>query len=155
MSRWKLPFGHTYTFDYRLQFGVDKRLQYFIASELAVELTCWRMETDRMQSIVNESLTRLFFGSVSLVAKLTRADLVKYSKLYDESMGAANRMATSILSLEVIQCLQAHEAQWKVVEKHRQRQRMNSLIISVPHTFSRRCFVWCNMDSTVWKMLYY
>jgi subfamily B ATP-binding cassette protein MsbA len=105
-------------------------------------------ETDRMQSIVNESLPRLFFGGVSLLAgiyalmqvdrrlafygvvngplagillKLTRADLVKYGKLYDESMGAANRMATSILSLEVIQCLQAHEAQWKVVEKYRQR----------------------------------
>ena len=74
-------------------------------------------ETDRMQSIVNESLSRLFFGVVSLVAgihalmhvdrrlalmsvifnsplmailqKLTRADLIKYSKLYDESMGAA------------------------------------------------------------------
>eukprot|EP00984_Skeletonema_dohrnii_P011310 scaffold4494_cov79-Skeletonema_dohrnii-CCMP3373.AAC.5 len=40
-------------------------------------------------------------------------------------MGAANRMATSILSLEVIQCLQAHEAQWKVVEKYRQRQDEN------------------------------
>ena len=107
-------------------------------------------ETDRMQSIVNESLPRLFFGLVSLVAginalihvdrrlalmsvvfnsplvaviqALTRADLVKYSKLYDESMGAANRMATSILSLDIIQCLQAHGAQWKVVEKYRQRQ---------------------------------
>ncbi|KAL7497172.1 hypothetical protein ACHAWT_008092 [Skeletonema menzelii] len=107
-------------------------------------------ETDRMQSIVNESLPRLFFGLVSLVAginalihvdrrlalmsvvfnsplvaviqTLTRADLVKYSKLYDESMGAANRMATSILSLDIIQCLQAHGAQWKVVEKYRQRQ---------------------------------
>lgn len=107
-------------------------------------------ETDRMQSIVNESLPRLFFGTVSLVAgihalmqvdrhlalisvvfnsplvamlqKMTRADLVKYSKLYDESMGAANRMAASILSLEIIQCLQAHGAQWKVVEDYRQKQ---------------------------------
>jgi len=105
-------------------------------------------ETDRMQSIVNESLPRLFFGGVSFLAgihalmqvdrrlafygvingplaaiilKLTRADLVKYGKLYDESMGAANRMATSILSLDVIRCLQAQEAQWKVVEKYRQR----------------------------------
>ena len=107
-------------------------------------------ETDRMQSIVNESLPQLFFGTISLVAgvhalmhvdrrmalvgvvfnspmiaiiqKLTRTDLVKYAKLYEESNGAANRMATSTLRLEVIQCLQAHEAQWKVVEKYRQRQ---------------------------------
>ncbi len=107
-------------------------------------------ETDRMQSIVNESLPRLFFGIVSLIAgihalmqvdrrlammsvifnsplvavlqKMTRADLVKYSKLYDESMGAANRMATAILSLEIIQCLQAHGAQWKVVDDYRQKQ---------------------------------
>ena len=130
---------------------LDQELDYLHEERHSIGLAhLMHRETDRMQSIVNESLPRLFFGSVSLVAgihalmhvdrrlalmgvvcnsplvaviqKLTRADLVKYSKLYDESMGAANRMATSILSLEVIQCLQAHEAQWKVVEKYRQRQ---------------------------------
>ena len=59
---------------------------------------------------------------IAIIQKLTRTDLVKYAKLYEESNGAANRMATSTLRLEVIQCLQAHEAQWKVVEKYRQRQ---------------------------------
>ena len=38
------------------------------------------------------------------------------------NQGAANRMATSILSLDIIQCLQAHGAQWKVVENYQQRQ---------------------------------
>ncbi len=118
-------------------------------------------ETDRMQSIVNESLPRLFFGVVSLVAgihalmhvdrrlalmsvvfnsplmaiiqKLTRADLIKYSKLYDESMGVANRMATSILSLDIIQCLQAHGAQWKVVETYQQRQEEFIDYLSATH----------------------
>ena len=98
---------------------LDQEQDYLQEERHAVGLAhLMHHETDRMQSIVNESLPRLFFGFVSLVAgihalmhvdrrlalmsvifnsplmaiihKLTRADLIKYSKLYDESMGAAN-----------------------------------------------------------------
>ncbi|KAL9187187.1 hypothetical protein ACHAXT_010907 [Thalassiosira profunda] len=107
-------------------------------------------ETNRMQSLVNESLPRLFFGIVSVVGgvhallrvdyrlalvgifvkspilaalqKMSRRDIVKYNKLYEASVGDAARLAQSILKPEVIHLLQSHVSQARLVERYRSKQ---------------------------------
>ena len=108
------------------------------------------VECNRMQRIINESVTRLFFGVLTTVwgfwslthvdrrlallgiffksplviilQNLSRKDIVKYGKLYDASQGAAHRVATSILSPGVIHLLQANVAQHKAVQWYIEKQ---------------------------------
>ena len=108
------------------------------------------VECNRMQKIVNEGVTRLFFGIitttwgiwslthvdkrltflgvffksplVAMLQKLSRKDIVKYGRLYDASQGAAHRVAISILSPGVIHLLQANVAQLKAVQWYIQKQ---------------------------------
>ena len=98
MPRWKLPSGHTFihcyysllstlvsTRDYfkyaalhrfracsrtdMLANILDQELDYLHEARHSIGLAhLMHRETDRMQSIVNESLPRLLFGSISLVA---------------------------------------------------------------------------------------
>ena len=108
------------------------------------------VECNRMQRIINESVTRLFFGVLTtiwgiwslknvdrrlallgiffksplviILQNLSRKDIVKYGKLYDASQGAAHRVASSILSPGVIHLLQANVAQHKAVQWYTQKQ---------------------------------
>lgn len=108
------------------------------------------VECNRMQKIVNESVTNLIFGVastiwglwslahvdrrltmlglffksplVAMLQKLSRKDIVKYGKLYDASQGAAHRVARSILSAGIIHLLQANVAQHKAVQWYLEKQ---------------------------------
>ncbi|KAL7535314.1 hypothetical protein ACHAXR_010329 [Thalassiosira sp. AJA248-18] len=118
-------------------------------------------ETSRMQKTVNESLPRFILGVVSTVGgihtllrvdyrlalvglflkspaiaalqRLSRKDIVKYGKLYDASAGDASRIATSILTPEVIHLLQAHVAQRKLVNLYRAKQKEFINYLEVTH----------------------
>jgi ABC-type multidrug transport system fused ATPase/permease subunit len=109
------------------------------------------VECNRMQRIVNETLTHLVFGLlttiwgawslahvdrrltilglffksplVAMLQNLSRKDIVKYGKLYDASQGAAHRVARSILSPGVIHLLQANVAQRKAVGWYLDKQQ--------------------------------
>jgi ABC-type multidrug transport system fused ATPase/permease subunit len=122
------------------------------------------VECNRMHKLVNESITRLFFGVVStiwgilslkkvdvrlallgiffksplvaMLQELGRKDIVKYGKLYDASQGAAHRVARSILSPGVIHLLQANVAQHKAVKWYMEKQE--SFILYLEHTHFRQ-----------------
>ena len=121
-------------------------------------------ETIRMQKIVNESITRLFFGCISTVGglhtllhadyrlallaifvkspilaslhSLSRRDIVKYGQLYDASKGDANRLASSILSPEVIHLLQSTVSQNKLINLYQKKQ--NEFIEYLTYTHFRQ-----------------
>jgi len=121
-------------------------------------------ETIRMQKIVNESITQLFFGCISTVGglytllhvdyrlallgifvkspilaslhSLSRRDIVKYGQLYDASKGDAARLASSILSPEVIHLLQSTVSQNKLINLYQKKQ--NEFIEYLTYTHFRQ-----------------
>jgi len=121
-------------------------------------------ETIRMQKIVNESITRLFFGCISTIGglytlfhvdyrlsllgifvkspilaslhSLSRRDIVKYGQLYDASKGDAARLASSILSPEVIHLLQSTVSQNKLINLYQKKQ--NEFIDYLTYTHFRQ-----------------
>ena len=121
-------------------------------------------ETIRMQKMVNESITRLFFGCISTIGglytlfhvdyrlallgifvkspilaslhSLSRRDIVKYGQLYDASKGDASRLASSILSPEVIHLLQSTVSQNKLINLYQTKQ--NEFIDYLTYTHFRQ-----------------
>ncbi|EJK66937.1 hypothetical protein THAOC_12091 [Thalassiosira oceanica] len=122
----------------------------FIYSEKRQFVHLVNLESQRLESLVNGMLPRLFFAMASLsggccallqvdyrlalfglclkspllgmLQDCCRRDIIKYSKLYDASNGEANRLAASILDLGVIDMLQAHGAQRQMVNRYSAQQ---------------------------------
>ena len=127
---------------------MNQELDYIHSEKQFVHLV--NLESRRLESLVNGMLPRLFFALASLsggiyallqvdyrlalfglclkspllgmLQEMSRRDIIKYSKLYDASNGEANRLAASILDLDVIDMLQAHGAQRQMVNRYSTQQ---------------------------------